>query len=392
MEAQEKGFFVDEDKVVCTNCFEDAGIRRFIAEHNTKETCSYCAETGNATCSLEQTMEHISSSIKSEWGHPEDEGLPYETREGGWQGPVYDSCELINEIGLEITTTELNEDICRGLGVFESWCERDRLSLTDDETLLYGWRDFSRFVINEARYVFFRASPSFHDPNQHDKMNPVNILDSLDTIVKELGLLNVMKKEKSIKRVRIVGRNEVPVSAKELGSPPYRFAKIPNRMSPAGIPMFYGAYKIETAIAETFDPKKHSGKKAVCGHFFPLRDLSILDLSKDINIPSIFEGSKRRRVLTKFLGGFMDDFTKPIDGEDRSHIDYVPTQIVTEYFRRVFVLEDGKKLDGIVYPSSKDKRHAAIVLFATNDQCVEKTDQHFNDAMLYLEDVTEMLL
>jgi hypothetical protein len=97
-------------------------------------------------------------------------------------------------------------------------------------------------------------------------------------------------------------------------------------------------------------------------------------------------------VLSKFLRGFLDDFTQPIDREDRSHIDYVPTQIVTEYFRRVFVLEDGKSLDGIVYPSSKANGHAAVVLFATNDQCVEKSEQQSVDATLCLEEVTEVLL
>jgi hypothetical protein len=266
MEAQEKGFTVDDDKVVCTNCFEDTGIKAFIAEINNKEGCSYCAEPGNASCSLEQAMEHIMNCISSEWGHPEDEGLPYETREGGWQGRVYDSWELLENIGLETSTLELYEDICSGL-FDQAWCERDHLSLTEDQTLLYGWRAFSRFVITEARYVFFRASPSFHDPNQHDEMHPVEILDSLGAIVKEMGLLNVILKGTSLKRVRIVERHEAPASAKELGSPSRKHAKMPNRMSPAGIPMFYGAYRIETAIAETFDPMKDSGKKAVCGEW-----------------------------------------------------------------------------------------------------------------------------
>lgn len=223
MDAQEKGFTVDDDKVVCINCFDDTGIRAFIAENNTKKTCSWCAEPGNASCSLEQAMEHIMNSIRSEWGHPEDEGLCYESREGGWQGQIYDSWELLEIIGLEASTQELKEDICSGL-FDQAWCECDPFSASADQTLLDGWRAFSRFVITEARYVFFRANPSFHDPNQHDEMHPVEILDALGAIVKELGLLSVIPKGTPIKRVRIVERHEAPASAKELGSPPHDHA------------------------------------------------------------------------------------------------------------------------------------------------------------------------
>lgn len=326
LEAQERGFSVDTDIVVCTDCFEDYAIRQFIS------------------------------------------------------------------VGLETTSAKLYEDICSAL-LDQGWCERDPFSLTEDQTLLYGWRDFSRFVIGEARYVFFRVTPLSHDPYQHDEMNPIEILDSLGKIVEELDLLDVIEPTASIKRVRIVELSDTLVSAKELGSPPHEYATIPNRMSPAGIPMFYGAYNVETAIAETYDSNYGSGKKAVCAHFVPLKELAILDLSKDIHVPSLFEGgTHKRRKLTKFLRGFLGDFTKPIDRKDRSHIDYVPTQIVTEYFRHVFISKDGRKLDGIAYPSSKAKGQAAVVLFANNGQCVERRDQQSSGAMLCLESVTETLL
>lgn len=391
MEDNERGFSVDEDKFVCADCFEDCGIKKFIEEHNTGQACSYCSETGNGSCSLEHALEHIMYCIRSEWGHPADEGLPYETREGGWQGEVFDTVELLENICLDTTSDDLYEDICSALHIQE-WCRRNPFSLTEDKTLLYGWRDFTRFVINEARYVFFRVIPSSYDQHQHDEMNPIEILDSLGGIVGELELLDEIEPTVSIKRVQIVECGETISSAKRLGSPPTEEAKIPNRMSPAGIPMFYGAYNVNTAIAETYDSSTDSGKKAVCGHFLPLKKLSILNLSKNIQVQSLFEGNHKRRVLTKFLLGFLEDFTKPIDRKDRSHIDYVPTQIVTEYFRHVFMTSDGRKLDGIAYPSSKDNGQAAVVLFVSNDQCVEKDEAQLKNGVLVLENVTEIPL
>lgn len=67
---------------------------------------------------------------------------------------------------------------------------------------------------------------------------------------------------------------------------------------------------------------------------------------------------------------FIEDFTKPIERSDRAHADYVPTQVVTEYFRHVYRTDDGHQIDGIIYPSSKtgDK---AIVIFADASGCID---------------------
>jgi hypothetical protein len=48
------------------------------------------------------------------------------------------------------------------------------------------------------------------------------------------------------------------------------------------------------------------------------------------------------------------------------HIEYLPTQVVTEYLR-TSVTVDGKKVDGIRYRSSRSGVGTAIVLFANQD-------------------------
>jgi hypothetical protein len=95
--------------------------------------------------------------------------------------------------------------------------------------------------------------------------------------------------------------------------------------------------------------------KAICGVFKPTRNLRVIDLSKNFDIPSLFDEHKReRRSDIKFLIDFISEFTKPIDRTDRAHVDYVPTQIVTEFIRYIFKTEDNVSVDGVIYPSSKN--------------------------------------
>jgi|SRR5471030_15803 len=50
----------------------------------------------------------------------------------------------------------------------------------------------------------------------------------------------------------------------------------------------------------------------------------------------------------------------------REHVDYAPSQVVSEYFALVFQSDgDGSKLDGIVYPSAVRPGGRNLVLFPT---------------------------
>ena len=389
-EALEKGFSVDENIIVCTNCFEDYAIKEFIKNNNRGLSCSYCEANHEGSCSLEVVLEQIMYCISTEWGHPANEGLPYETKEGGWQGAVYDSWEVLDSVGLEINNDELQEKILSSLTDNE-WCERNPYSLSEDKTLFYGWRDFSKFVTTEARYVFLGATPSTYDEHQHDEMHPVQILDALSRITKKLDLIRLIKKTTEIYRVRIVDLDATLTSAAELGAPQLEYATTPNRMSPAGISMFYGAFDSQTAIMETYSSSISSGKKAAVAKFYPTRDLTVLDLSKTFSVPSIFDSDAHaERPWIKFIIEFMGDFTKPISRDDRSHVEYVPTQIVTEYFRHIFRSDGNVKLDGIIYPSSKSSGNPAVVLFASSEQCVDKGSAYLEKAILFLDSVEEV--
>jgi hypothetical protein len=51
------------------------------------------------------------------------------------------------------------------------------------------------------------------------------------------------------------------------------------------------------------------------------------------------------------------------------HVEYVPTQVVTEYVRTVVHVK-GRKIDGIRYHSSRKHAGTALVLFAGQDHLI----------------------
>ena len=69
----------------------------------------------------------------------------------------------------------------------------------------------------------------------------------------------------------------------------------------------------------------------------------------------------------------MEELTRPIVKDGREHIEYVPTQIVTEYFRHVFRTSIGEQVKGILYRSSRNGEGTCCVLFFGNENCCETT-------------------
>lgn len=100
--------------------------------------------------------------------------------------------------------------------------------------------------------------------------------------------------------------------------------------------MFYGALDVDTAIAETREPG-NIGKIMSMGTFKPVREITILDLARLPNILGVFNEAGRELIQPiRFLHPFADDISRPIAHDGREHIEYVPTQVVTEYVRQAF--------------------------------------------------------
>ncbi|MBA6098507.1 RES domain-containing protein [Pseudomonas juntendi] len=381
-EEMERGYSLVDDTYVCARCVEDESLQRIVRRNWSKGICSYCNMT-RRVADMNHVIEHVYKSILLEWGDAASEGLAYETREGGWQGDVCGTWELMHNCGPDCPEEVL--DTIAGSIHDVPWCEIDPYSLPIDRTLVYGWQSFSRFIIHTARFVFYKAVNTSYATDQHDEMNPVDILEAIGSVAKKLQLITTVPAGQPIFRVRIVDPEVDLRRASELGPPPAEYANMPNRMSPVGIPMFYGAFDLATAVRETYDFSDKSAKKAATGAFSAVRDLRVVDLSESFFVPSLFDPELQSlRPYYRFMRDFIEDFTKPIERSDRAHADYVPTQVVTEYFRHVYRTDDDRQIDGIIYPSSKtgDK---ALVIFADASGCIDAEDLPSERTLLRLD-------
>ena len=142
--------------------------------------------------------------------------------------------------------------------------------------------------------------------------------------------------------------------------------------------MFYAAFDSETAIRETFQPDRDgAGEKVVSVAQFKVnRPLRVLDLT-NLPLPPSFFGDFEMHHGIGFLWDFERDFTKPVARDGLEHIEYLPTQIVTEYFRHNFREEIDALLDGIVYKSSQKGGGVACALFFDGTDCGTTTNARF---------------
>ena len=132
--------------------------------------------------------------------------------------------------------------------------------------------------------------------------------------------------------------------------------------------MFYGSTDLDTAIREV---ACHRHKRNVTwGQFELTADLPVVDLTLLPPVPSMFDpelGSIHRHM--EFFHRFVAQLSDPARPQ-HEQIDYVPTQIVTEYLLRVH--GNGDIARGLIYQSSLTKR-ACLVLDVPNDHCADDT-------------------
>ena len=87
---------------VCSACFDDEDLRRWIRDANGPRGCNACGGYDSPTCALSELGRHIESCLKRHWGFAVDQ-LPYESAEGGYQGATWYTAEILfDEVGLSL--------------------------------------------------------------------------------------------------------------------------------------------------------------------------------------------------------------------------------------------------------------------------------------------------
>jgi len=362
-------------KYVCAECVEDSYLKRYISENSTDKECTYCGEIGKKpiAITLDDLTEVIEAGMEREWSKAVDE-MFHDSGEGGYQpqSAVYQTYDIVFE-SLEISdNTDLLGDLVHEIGN-EDWCQRNFGGYLPDDAMKTSWETFCDIVKHKVRYLFRDFADNLAEENM-ELTAPSEVMDFLGGKLLEYVTVTSLPTGTTVYRVRPHDGNTRFTLAKDLAPPPEDRAIHANRMSPAGIPMFYGSFDAETAVAETRNPKDDFA--GTVGAFSVVKELKLLDLTTLPEVPSLFDpkASERRPSLV-FLRAFLRDITKPVIKDGREHIEYVPTQILTEYLRYGFSLNDGNSLDGIIYPSAVRKGFLSFVLFCENKHCVDKNQK-----------------
>ncbi len=225
------------------------------------------------------------------------------------------------------------------------------------------WKDFHNF----QEYVKF-TSRFIHSPSIDEFL--LNIDRTLS------AREHLLSKGEILYRGQIgFGENEVEGQRIPCAFKADRMKPIPNkgkegRGNPKGISYLYLSDDENTALTEL---RAHLGQGISSAKFEIRRDLRIVDCHSVTKYYSyaelVFNPPQSQEELTNAMWSMINDaFTKPVTNEDERS-DYVPTQILAEYFKF-------KKFDGIRFKSSMGKGNN-ILLFNLNDaemiECVIMT-------------------
>ena len=355
------------DKNLCIKHIDDNTIKRFIRKNYTSGYCDYC-EKEVKVVSLEDLLEFMMLGISNFY---EDAAnfMSYNGREGGYLGETFDPDELIQErIGLETDPFELTEDIVNSIEDI-AWSEPDMYYDTERDELMYQWSFFKDLIKHKSRYLFQQNQSS------NKSQNAFTILKEVGQITKSLNLIKKIEKGTIIYRCRQHHSSKVVSEKEKLVAPPEEYAIYPNRFSPSGISMLYSAFDPATAILETISREDKKKDSITISKFKLKKEIYVVDFNRLPKLPSIFDYKKvKTHYLIRFLYDLVRDFTQEIKKDGKEHIEYVPTQVVTEYFRYPFNKNRQNIIEGIVYPSSKNNSESSSVIFWNNEECLENLE------------------
>jgi hypothetical protein len=357
------------DEYVCSKCFSDEGLQNFVAYHAESEECDFCGAISNEPIAapLDEVIRHIAQCISAFYDDPANT-LPYESAEDGYQGATYSTDEVFQALELDFPNDKddrLRDAISQGMPN-DLWSDADPFALSRFEQLSFSWDEFCRVIKHQRRYFFTQRRKR----EDSELYSPGEILKFIFSFAEEAGAFVKLPQGTHLFRARYQPSGEAYETAGTLGPPPLEHAIQTNRMSPPGIVMTYVSDDPGTALAET---AVKLGSFAI-GEFVTERDALILDLTQLPPVPSAFEELSDTleydpRPRLSFLHSISREISRPIARDDRVHIEYVPTQVVTEYVRTAVII-DGRPVDGIRYRSSRRKGQTSLVLFADQDNVI----------------------
>lgn len=359
------------DKNVCEKCVVDKSLKLLVNKNLSSKNCDYCGEESEdlyIAAPFNIIMQRIYESVSKEYSDAQDVDMPWV--DGNW---LVDRL-YIQEVLMDFDPGwdgQLFEDIADCFDPNTYWVKHSDGDWSIDDpsdTLIYGWDSFKNQVLTKTRYLFLAESEEEYSSGRPDYIPIASMLDALgNTCIKE-NLVTVVPAGTEFYRVRHASKQDRFTKFSEMGVPPVGVASA-GRMNPAGISYLYIAYQKETAEKEVLE----CSKRWFTAKFRSKVDIQLIDFSVLPDVPSIFEPELyENRHNRYFLHAFINDLTAPISKDGKEHVDYIPTQIVSEYFRYKFKGETGEGVQGIKYPSVKDQGGINLAIFSSSNEELEE--------------------
>lgn len=351
---------------VCARCLDDDSLKAWVRKHAESPTCSFCHRHNSKrliAADADELAEFMSLCISVEY---EDASQMVAWDEGEYVARTMTTEELLqDEIGLEPINKDAFSYLVSRLPD-NAWVDVDYYSQHPRDILVNGWRHFAQMVMHETRYLFFPPPDDDAFP-QHDEIRPEAMLDAMGDVIRAHRLVRTIRPGTRLYRVRAHGRAVHPTMLNELASPPPDAVRSANRMSPAGISMLYAASDAATALDEARTAVREQGAGTLAT-FEVAEPIRVVDFVRLPLRPEFFSTGYTRdeRGRIQFLHAFAREISKPLAKRSVDQIEYVPTQVITEYLR--FRFRAGRRsVEGIRYNSAQRETGSNIALFLGHD-------------------------
>lgn len=379
-QAQDEQGWAYTDEWVCASCVADEALANVVKEAADPDTeCGFCE--ARPAAELDVLLEAFFNGLRTEYAYAGDESAYFEgelVAASSWSGP-----ELVDDYAYAFNNERLHSAVRDAANLDHTWVERDFVAVRHDEALLDGWKRFSDQVKYRTRHVFW-LSPKMADDHLlgAGEIPAAAILEALGELIPQVGLLRELPAGQRLWRARTHGDSDLRWHAPDLGTALPEQAVRPNRMSPAGIPLFYGASSPSTALQEVTRHVTVENPLVTYAAFETTRPCVVVDFTRLPPEPSIFDpnGDTYLRRSIIFLHNFVDQLSADPNGQE--HLEYVPTQIVTEYLLRVF--NPSCPVDGLIFASSADTSAGGgicTVLDVPQWRCLEAGQPEPEDAL-----------
>ena len=343
-------------KFVCADCVEDDNLQIAIWSHSLSEyVCNYCGYERAAPVSA--ILEPIGEALHRYFTDPGSAGAIRD--EGEWLIDTMTTEEALKELPLHCAR-DLFSDVAMAFHN-DAWVPSNGhfLDLHEGERMIQAWDQFEELTKHKTRYFFVEQTVGLEVHLGQEYLSPADFLQHIGRVVTDLDVVRTLDELQALFRARHAKKGVTP-TIKDLGAPPNEKANA-GRMNPAGISYLYLAKELTTAVREV--TKKPA--QVLVGEFRLKRGVNVLDLNEVPEPPSVFaldEYDKRQAIL--FLRSFIGRITMPLEKDGKEHIEYVPSQVVSEYLAQVFSLGTTRQnIDGIAYPSTVASFGQNVVIF-----------------------------